>query len=141
MTAFTAGAYVAIVSTHWNRRIVGKRQIHKVYKNGNFTLLGHDGLPSSQQWSPSHDGTWAHRTGRTSIRDSEHAEPWTDAILVEIAERKVRARRDARRAAIVQALSPSNADVPEHALHQIETALKFAGLLLPEEGWKQGGPT
>lgn len=124
-TPFTPGAFVAVVSTNFDRRIDGKRQIHKVFKNGNFTLLYPDGSPSAQQYRPNHDGTTAHRTGERSYR--EHLEPWTQAIVEEIAERNAKHRRAARRDAIIKALG--GADLPYHALHQIETALKFAGLL------------
>jgi hypothetical protein len=127
MTGFVAGGFVAIISTHFERRIVGKRQIHKVYKNGNFVLLDHEGKPQTQQWSQNHDGTIAHKTGDRGFRHSEHATPWTDDIVKEIAERKARNRRDHRRHLIVEALKGRYVDIPEHALHQIETALKFAG--------------
>lgn len=123
MTAFTEGSFVAIVSTHWNRRIEGKRTIHKVHKNGNFTLLDREGKPSAQQYRPNYDGKWAHRTGQQNFMRSEHLEPWTPAIEDEIRQRQDRRRRDLRRDVIIKALT--NADVDAEALTTIEGLLKL----------------
>lgn len=95
---FHPGGYVAIINTHWTRRIESKRRILKVHKNGNFTLAypeqndeGRARL-ESQQWRPGAMGH-AHRTGERSY-GSSHAEPWTTAHDAE--RRYVRQQHDLR---------------------------------------------
>lgn len=127
---FQPGVKVAVVAHHWERRVDSKREVHKVHKNGNFTLIGHDGKPDQQQYTANFDGTTAYQTGAHGFRHNSHLELWTPAIEEEILERKARVRRDRRRSAIANVLAARNTDIPEHALHQIETALKFAGYLL-----------
>ena len=120
---FTEGSFVAIVNTHWNRRIAGKRQVVKVHANGNFTITGHDGKPSPQQYRPSLDGKYARAAGKQSgFRTSEHLEPWTPAIEQEIAERKEAARNVARQNAIIERLK-TGAGLSDETLTTLEQTL------------------
>ena len=124
---FKEGGHVAIVNTHWQRRIAGKRAIAKVHANGNFTIMGHDGKPAPQQYRPDHSGKYARVAGKThGFRTSEHLEPWTSAIEQEIADRKASAKRIARKEAIITALKNGSDDLSEETLATLEQALGLA---------------
>lgn len=87
---FRVGEYVAMVNHHWDRRVVAKRKIAKIYANGNFVLASNepDRPIGVQQWRPDADGKTARRTGTYKYRDSEHLEPWSPEIEAEVAERR-----------------------------------------------------
>lgn len=97
---FTAGSEVAIVNHHWERTIVRKARVVKVYATGNFTITKPDGTPDPQQWRPSMDGVSARQAqGRDGVQRyrSDHLEPWTPKIDEEIRVTKLNHDLDATR--------------------------------------------
>jgi Txe/YoeB family toxin of Txe-Axe toxin-antitoxin module len=102
---FKVDSYVAVVNTHWSRRIDGKRRIAKVYKNGNIILYNHDGSVGTHQYNQSShsDGSYyAHEVGNQYSRT--HLEPWSEKIEQEIATRKEERRTQKRIDAIIERL-------------------------------------
>lgn len=123
---FTLGAFVAVVSHHWDRRIVAKRAIAKVYATGNFVLASRNegGPAETQQWRPDRSGTSARHAGPpTGYRASEHLEIWTPDIDAEIAERRSQRDRMDRGRAVLAKLQTERDRLDEHTLRALEAAL------------------
>jgi len=78
---FSTGDKVALINTVGHHDMIRARQVDKVHKNGNFTLVGGDG----QQWRPDHGGDRAFPTGNDYPR--EHVVPWTAEVDQRIAAR------------------------------------------------------
>lgn len=133
---FKAGGHVAIVSHHWDRRIVGKRKIAKVHANGNFTIEDRNCVAQPQQYRPDSDGTTARPAGEARyVSRSEHLEPWTDAIEDEIKQRRIYRALEQRRDALIEKLKAQRGTdlALNHAwLDAAEQALGLAAPIEPE---------
>lgn len=125
---FKVGTEVAVVSHHWDRRIVGKRKVVKVYATGNFTITDYKGEAGTQQWKPDWNGTSARQAGERSYSRSEHLEVWTDKHAAEIAARQEKRRTEKRMRAINEHLSTK--EITPTMLDAIEALL---GLTAPEK--------
>lgn len=125
---FKEGTVVALVNTHWGRRIDGKYVVGKVRKDGNFTLAPKGRLASEYQYRPSQDGTRAERTGERGFRATEHLEPWSPAIEAEIADRKLLRRLEARRDACIEALKERRGDELRNMARAFDTLEELLGL-------------
>lgn len=121
---FVPGAKVAIVHGDDVRSAV----VDKVYKNGNFTLVGDR---SKQQWRRSGDD-WASPTGESNSYHQPHVVPWTAENEVELLARMERAACRRRLSTItyrisrlnVDSLSPEPLTAIEQALDAIDAAAK-----------------
>lgn len=122
---FKEGTEVALVNTHWNRRIDGKYKVAKVHANGNFVL---EGSQTNQQWRPDSAGTMAHKTGERGFRSTEHLEPWSPAIEAEIAGRKLLRRLEERRDACIAALKDKTGDDLRNMARSFDTLEELLGL-------------
>jgi hypothetical protein len=120
---FKMGTDVAIVHTHFERRILGKRKVAKVLANGNFTITYRDGMPdpTRQQYRPDWSGTSATPTGDRGFSHSrEHLEVWSKDIEDEVLASKQARIRKVRVDRIVARLADP---VGDGALDEIEKAL------------------
>lgn len=125
---FTEGAYVALINHHWDRRILGKRRIEKVYKNGNFILERAAGQVQPEgfkptQWRPNHDHSSAHKTGDSRFHSREHVEPWDAGIETELAANLIRRDVEARAKAVVEKIEAARNSLTQNQLAALEVAL------------------
>lgn len=123
---FHAGDYVAVISHHWERRVVAKKQIDRVYTNGNFILkeTRAEGY-KPQQWRPRWDGKTAEMAGERHGYHNDHLEPWSPAIEAEIAGRRAARLFEQRVSRLIehlQARAKAKTLLPEH-VERIEFTL------------------
>lgn len=132
---FKAGTEVAIVSTHWERRIMSKRVVDKVYANGNFTLTNPAGrVPdSSQQYRPDYCGTTAKATGSLHRYGSDRVEVWTPAHDEELRKAVLDRRNGARRDRIIKHLEGIRREnLDSSVLAAVEAAIGITEPPVPE---------